>query len=64
MKRSADLSFSGNQIKRISKSPYVMDAQASKSYDGAWPTKNKWRDRSAGKAKRSDPVKNIKKPKN
>lgn len=63
LKRSADLSFSGNQIKRISKSPYVMDAQASKSYDGVWPTTNKWRERSAGKIKRSDPVKNIKKVK-
>ena len=38
-----------------------MDTQASKSYDGAWPTKSKSRERSAGNTKK--PIKPLKKPK-
>lgn len=47
----------------MSKSPYMMDVVASKSHDGGWTSKARINDQSAGKIKRSDTVKKLKKVK-
>lgn len=41
----------------------MIDAVASKSHDGAWTSKNRHTERSAGKVKRTDTVKQLKKVK-
>jgi len=47
----------------MTKSPYMIDAVASKSHDGAWTSKARHTDRSAGKVNRTDTVKQLKKAK-